>query len=222
MKTKATICFIIIFLGIVCVSNAQDKKFKFGLSAFPNYSIGVKTHKNKIPREVEKMDTWKLSISANLFAEYSLREKSKLIFGLGYQNSGIIDEHSDNTNGYYWTKRTYNLHKIELPLIYQFSLKKSFYGLIGLSNVYRFYGTRKTIVEYNNVVMQNTKEEYYPSSFNEYNLLLNFGCGFNYFNNDKITLFIHPYFQYQLFQNQEKSRIKLHYLSAGIATGIKI
>lgn len=149
MKKQTTLIFLAFFTCLTI--QAQEKKFDFGLNLFPNYSMGIISNDGSTPSSAEstfkEIETWKPSISANLFVEYNLNERSSIGLGLGYQNNGertkkldlifgvnpntgeIITDPSEPSQA----RTIYNHHNIEIPVYYKHSFGERFYLLAGIS-----------------------------------------------------------------------------------------
>jgi hypothetical protein len=72
----------IIFLFSFCLTavNAQDRKFNFGVSLFPNLSFGIISNNGSVPGGVEEgfksLEVSQICYSAGFFTEYKFGKKS--------------------------------------------------------------------------------------------------------------------------------------------------
>lgn len=228
---------IILFLLLLNFSAlAQEKKFSFGINFFPNFSQGAISNNGNYSAAKEgykKMETWKPSISGNLFVAYNINEKSIIGIGLGYQNNGERTNKIDYTFGdYSYTisdpslpdqrRFIYNHHNVEIPIYYQLNIGSRFYALIGTSAIINITNTVTTHKYYVNDSESISKSEDESTNFRRFNFTGNIGFGLNYLNKEKIKLFVHPYLQIGVLGVSNSAVFNRNIWSVGISTGIKI
>lgn len=238
MQNKSILLFLLLFVGLT--SQAQDKKFQFGLNLFPNYSVGILTNDGTAPTYLEtgvqQMETWKPSVSGNIFVEYKLNEKSSVGFGLGYQNNGerikmidlifgvdpqtglpIVDPSLPTA-----VKFLYNHHNIEIPLYYKYSFGSRWFLTGGISTILNVSNTVGSVQYFADGSKEKNSEENTGTDFRTLNFSGNIGCGLDYFKNEKIALFANPYIQYGVLGISKTASINRHFMSIGLSTGIRI
>lgn len=182
------------------------------------------------------METWKPSISANLFVEYKLNDKSAFGLGLGYQNNGTktkkldlvynvdpntgkpIKDPNEPSQGMF----IYNHHNIEIPLYYKHTFGKRFYYLVGVSGIINVLNTTKSIKYFDNKPTERRTEKDNSTHFRRFNVYVNGGIGITYFRNDQLSLFVHPKVQFGLLGVSKNASLNRNILSLGITTGIRI
>jgi len=238
MKNITTTLILSVFTCITI--QAQEKKFDFGMNLFPNYSLGVISNDGSTPSSVESgfqdIETWKPSISANIFVEYSFNKKSSVGLGLGYQNNGERTKKLDlifgiNPNTGQATtdpsapsqaRIIYNHHNIEIPVYYKHIFGERFYLLAGTSAIINISNTRTGVKYYEDGSKERNTVEDNSTEFRGLNFTGNIGFGLNYFKREKFSLFVHPYCQYGILGVSKAASLNRNILSLGISTGIKI
>ena len=219
---------------------AQDRKFDFGLSLFPNYSIGITSNDGNTPTNVEEgfqdIETWKPSFSSTIFVEYQLNARSILGLGMGYQNNGERTKKLDLQYGIdpvtgmpisdpslpTQIEFIYDHHNIEIPLYYRHLLGSSFFVQIGASGIVNISNTITSKEYYADGEVKRNTEQDNSTDFRTLNIAGNLGFGMDYLRNEKISLFVLPYVQYGFFGISENASLNRNFLSLGISTGIRI
>lgn len=238
MKNIAAAITLVVFSCFTI--QAQEKKFDFGINLFPNYSMGVISNDGNTPSSVESsfqdIETWKPSMSANIFVEYNLNKRSSIGFGLGYQNNGertkkfdLIFGVNPNTgeiendpSAPTQARTIYNHHNIEIPIYYKHSFGERFYLLAGTSAIINISNTRTGVKFYADGSKERNTLEDNSTDFRGFNFSGNVGFGMNYLNKEKFSLFVHPYIQYGILGVSKSASLNRNILSLGISTGIKI
>ena len=231
MKAITTLLLLLFCLTTL----AQERKFDFGFNVFPNFSLGVISNNGGFsPGEeaYKKMETWKPSISGNVFVAYNLNEKSILGIGLGYQNNGERTHKIDLIFGNYpYTipdpslpthgKFVYNHHNIEIPIFYQRMIGNRFYAIAGTSIILNISNTVTSHKYFSNGSESISTSEDESTNFRRFNFTGNVGFGLNYLNKEKVKLFVHPYLQLGVLGISKSAVFNRNILSFGISTGIK-
>ena len=222
------ITLVILAFFFTCnVGWSQDqKKMELGVDLFPNYSIPIVSNSGNTPFTTTTvrriLESWKPSFSANIFGEYRLGEKSTIGFGFGYQNFGEQTIRVTQTGYDFWL--VYNFHNLEIPLYYKYKFRNRFYIILGTSTLLHLSNSCSGKALYFDGSKHTYKnDEATFDDFRKFNLIGNFGLGFDYLNTEKISLFIKPYTQFGGFLGiwQQKDLYR-YYLSIGISTGIRI
>ena len=219
---------------------AQEKKFDFGLNLFPNYSMGILANDGNtsasFENNIKELETWKPSVSANIFVEYNLTEKSAIGLGLGYQNNGertkkldlifginpntgeIITDPSEPSQA----RTIYNHHNIEIPVYYKHSFGERFYLLAGTSAIINISNTRTSVKYFSDGSEERNTSEDNSTDFRRINFSGNFGFGLDYVKKEKFSLFVHPFIQCGILGVSKSASLNRNILSLGISTGVKI
>ena len=234
------ITFILFTVFSITITHGQEKKFDFGLNLFPNFSMGIITNDGSTPSSAEstfkEIETWKPSISANIFVEYNLTEKSAVGLGLGYQNNGERTQKFDlffgvnPSTGQVVTdpsapsqaRTIYNHHNIEIPVYYKHSFGGRFYLLAGTSAIINISNTRTGVKYYADGSEERNTIEDTSTDFRGLNFSGNVGFGLDYVKKDKFTLFVHPFIQCGILGVSKSASLNRNILSLGISTGVRI
>lgn len=231
---------IIIALFTWFSAHSQENKFDFGIGIFPNYSIGIISNNGNTPGFVESsykgIETWKPSLSATVFVEYKLSEKSILGIGMGYQNNGERTKKLDlifNVNPLNGNPVTdpslpnkarfvYNHHNIEIPLYYRHVFGSRFFGLIGVSGIINISNTNTSILYFSDNSKERNTENDNSTDFRSFNFSGNIGFGVDYLKTEKMSFFVLPYFQYGFLGVSKTASLNRNFLSIGLSTGMRI
>ena len=236
MKLTTVILILTLFTWINGLS--QENKFELGFGVFPNFSLGVVTNDGSVQSEVEsgyQGETWKPSMSANVFVEYKLNKNSIIGMGLGYQNNGERTQKIDLYLGIdpitgnpiidpsfpTQARFVYNHHNLEIPLYYRHMFGDRFFILIGTSSIINIANTYASIKYFSDESKERTTGEDNSTEFRRFNFSGNFGFGLDYLNADTLSLFVYPYFQYSFLGVSESASLNRNFLSIGISTGIR-
>lgn len=240
MKMKKIATSILLTIFTCVTTQAQEKKFDFGLCLFPNYSLGVISNDGSVPSSAEStfqdIETWKPSISANIFVEYNLNKKSSIGIGLGYQNNGertrkfdIIFGINPNTGEIITdpsapsqARSIYNHHNIEIPVYYKHSFGERFYLLVGSSAIINISNTKTGVKYYADGSKERSTSEDNSTDFRGLNFSGNVGFGLDFLKKEKFSLFVHPFIQYGILGVSKSASLNRNILSLGISMGIKI
>lgn len=230
MKNLKLTILLLLTTRYLIAQETKDDKFTFGLNVYPNLSVGIITNNGSVPSSVENAykgyETWKPSISSNIFVEYKIGEKSKLCFGLGYQNTGEKTHLLDLTFAQpepdlpTQARFIYNYHNLELPLYYKRNFAKRLYLVAGTSLIFNLVNTTTSEIYYGDGSKKRNSSVDESTSFRQINLTANLGFGMNYFSNEKITLYLHPFFQTAFLGVSKSAPLNRTSLSLGLSTGI--
>jgi hypothetical protein len=238
MKKTTTTILLAVF---TCMTiQAQEKKFDFGLNLFPNYSMGIVTNdgntSTSFQNNIQELETWKPSVSANIFVEYKLNKNSAIGAGLGYQNNeertkkyDLIFGFNPNTGEIITdpsapsqARTVYNHHNIEIPIYYKHSFGDRFYLLVGTSAIINISNTTTSVKYFDDGSKERNTNNDNSTEFRGLNFSGNFGFGLNYFKREKFSLFVHPFLQYGILGVSKSASLNRNVFSLGISTGIKI
>jgi hypothetical protein len=234
----------IIIIVMACFSwiagQAQENKFDFGISLFPNYSIGIVSIEGENPTNAEAgfqpMENWKPSISAHIFVEYKLNEKSILGAGIGYQNNGTRTKKTELNYGIDPISRepisdptlpgharfVYNHHNVEIPIYYRHKFGNRFFILVGTSGIINISNSTTTIRYFSENDTEKDTRSDESTEFRKFNITGNFGFGIDYLKTEKMSFFVLPYAQYGFLGISENAKVNRNLLSVGISTGIRM
>jgi hypothetical protein len=219
---------------------AQEKKFNFGMNLFPNYSFGIISNDGSSTSYSEstfkELETWKPSISANVFVEYILNSRSSIGLGLGYQNNGertkkfdlifginpVTGEIITDPSAPSQARTVYNHHNIEVPVYYKHSFGERFYLLVGTSAIINISNTRTSVKYFSDGSEERNTSEDNSTEFRRLNFSGNFGFGLDYVKKEKFSLFVHPFIQCGILGVSKSASLNRNILSLGISTGVKI
>lgn len=211
----------------------QEKKFDFGFSIFPNNSIGLLSNDGSVSADFETavrdLETWKPSMSANVFVEYKWNENSVLGIGMGYQNNGERTIKLDGFPGSVVNpslpsqiRFVYNHHNIEIPIYYRQIFGERFFVQIGTSGVINLANTDTSVQYFVDGSKEKNTSPDVINEFRAFNFSGNFGVGFDYVSTGMISLFVLPYVQYGFLGVSKTAPLNRNYLSVGLSTGIRI
>lgn len=232
MKNIIATIFLVLFT--LATSQAQDKKFDFGIRLFPNFSMETKSNDGNTPTAVEdiykEIEIWKPSLSADLFVEYKLNRKSIIGIGIGYQNNGVKNKKielfvlADPNDPLLPTevKIIRNHHNLEIPLYYKYKFGNRYYLILGTSTIINLSNTITSKQFYVDGSKKKNTDKDNTTDFRKFNFFGNFGFGIDYFNNEKISLFVQPYVQYGFLEISKNASLNRNILSIGVSTGIRI
>ena len=237
MKNIRITIFLALITSLTC--QAQENKFDLGFNLFPNYSMGIITNDGGTPGEVEsgyQGETWKPSMSANVFVEYKLNKNSIIGLGMGYQNNGERTQKIDLFLGTdpitgnpiidpslpTQAKFVYNHHNLEIPLYYRHLFGDRFFVLIGTSSIINIANTYASIKYFADESKERSTGEDNSTEFRRFNFSGNFGFGVDYLNTEKISLFVLPYVQYGVLGVSKSASLNRNFLSVGLSTGIRL
>ena len=229
--------YIIIILSIlsVCVtSQAQDKKFSFGVSLFPNYSTGIISNDGNTAIAIQNIysenEIGKFSLGGNVFVEYKLGEKSNIGFGLGYQNNGLgtkkldviyLDPITSNPTIDYQIRFIYNYHNLEIPIYFRYNFANRYYLMLGASTIFNVLN-KNTLIRFEDGRVEKSKSTDNSTDFRKLNFCGDFGIGLDYLKKEKLSLFVNSYVQYGVLGISKTASLNRNILSIGISTGIRI
>ena len=234
MNKTTLAVFLALFSWIPC--QAQENKFQLGYGVFPNFSIGLVTNDSGTPSDVETayqgIETWKPSLSSNVFVEYKLNKNSIFGFGMGYLNNGDRTQQIDLFSGIdpitgnpiidpslpTQARFVYNYHNLEIPLYYKRMLGDKFFVLIGTSSIINISNSKTSILYFTDDSKEKNTEEDNSTEFRRFNFSGNIGFGLDYLNTDKLSLFVLPYIQYGFLGVSKTASLNRNFLSIGIST----
>lgn len=216
-----------------CILHAQndntESRFKSGVALFPNFSIptmqvnsGGIGFKNYYP---------KFSYGLTYFAEFALKEKIILGFGLGYYNTGdqtkkipltFYNQTSQSLLTTSEVRFVTTQHNIEVPIYLKFKFGNRFHAFVGVGGVLNLYNSQSTtIYELNG--KRTDKKVYQDKSteFRNLNINATIGFGVDYVQTEKIALFIDLKTQVGVLGIAKNTPVNYRYLSLGISTGIR-
>jgi len=237
-----SLCAIVLFISsAISLSFAQGEKFEFGLSIFPNYSPEtIRIISDTFPSgHLWVRHRGKISYSVQIIMEYHLNDKSAIGIGQGYQNTGEQREKYEVT---FWSTDStgfptvdedpslpthvgiyYNFHNYEFPIYYKRKFGKRFYIQPGISGTFNVASSLRQVKYFQDGSKESVSEDWeLHESARRFNLTANLGMGLDYFTNEKMTLFLHPYIQSQLLDGFTSDDLSRNYLSIGLSTGIRI
>jgi len=188
-----------------------------------------------LKESVQDRETWKPSISGNIFTEYKLNSNSRIGLGLGFQNNGerIVNtslsfgDEVDPVFGFGGVNLTevgvvHNHNNLEINVFYKRNFSKRFYVLVGSSSLINMSNTITSKLVYSNGTTKKNTIKDISTDFRKFNISANFGIGIDYVSNDKLSLFVHPLFQYGFLGISKTASLNRNFFSAGISTGIRI
>ncbi len=227
-----------LFSGVVV--KAQEKRFDFGFNLYPNYSIGILSSNGSIPAGFEssfrELETWKPSVSASIFVEYKLNERSILGFGIGYQNNGVRTVKQELFPQYdpsmgdpiidpslpSQVRFVYNHHNIEVPLYYRHVFGTRFFLLAGISGIINVSNTSTSVAYFSEGNEIRNKQFDNSTAFRRLNFSGNLGFGLDYLKTDRISLYVLPFAQYAFLGVSKTAALNRNHLSIGLSTGIRL
>ena len=240
MKTnpKKYLLLITIFLFTFKNMKADEKKFEFGFSLFPNYSMvkisgGNAVHPN-FNNDLESLSNGKLSLSFNLFSEYHIKKNSFIGLGLGYMNNGYRTEKTaffaiDPMHGFISNdpnlpthgRFVYNYHHIEIPLYYKHKFGKRFFAIVGASSTFNIANKTRSIQYYVDGSIKKDDNNDNSTNFRTFNIYGNIGFGVDYLQKENYSLFIMPYYQYGIMGVSKSTPVNRNFMSLGVSTGFR-
>ncbi len=224
--------FLFAFFFFAFKSQAQDRKFDFGISVFPNFSFGIISNDGNVSEELEEtikeLEISKPSIGARAFVEYKITEKSILGFAIAYDNNGertkkidlippqsILDPLLPSQ-----TRNIYNHHNLILPVYYKYKFNKMFYVSSGLGAVYNISNTSTSISFYSDGSKQRSTQNDDITTYRKVNFFLDAGFGMCVFSDKKISVFLEPKCRYTFLGVSKTAPLNRNYFSVGISAGI--
>lgn len=225
--------YITVILVLIASFSAfgQVGKFEFGISLFSNYSMGFITNDGTFPidfeADIRENETWKFSYSAQIFAEYSITERSAFVLGIGYQNTGrntklmsLISSDPGIPSG---IRLINSHHYIEFPISYKLILRESFYIQPGISPLLNLSNTI-TIIQLFSDDRKPTSDtvEITDTEFNKLLFAGQLAIGIDVYENEKVAVFVHPMVQYTFTGVAKDIPLNRNHLGAGITTGLRI
>jgi hypothetical protein len=207
-------------IAFICLANtfltAQNRPIKFGISINPNYSYRYFYTSNVSTKTaVDALESGKFSYSIGAFGEKEINDKVRLRVGINAMNTGfqIVKRDlqswgSQNTNGtlqsgfnepYGFTqiRFIYNYINLELPIDFQYFINKkcTFFITSGLSPMVNIYNYGATKAYFNDKKTTVNRYEITGEPVKKISLALQFGIGYAFKLNQKLTLDIEPRFQ---------------------------
>lgn len=221
-------------------TEAQEKKFDFGFSIFPNYTVGIITNNGSTPSSIESSyktnEIGKFSISSTIFSEFKLNEKSAFGLGLGYQNTGEKTKKLDlifsvnpttgnpvyNTDSPTQAQFVYNHHNVELAIYYKYTFGNRFYLLTGISGIFNVSNQTTSNLYYSDGRKEKETNKDNSTGFRSFNLSMNLGLGVDYLKRENFSLFVQLYAQCGILGVSKTAFLNRIPLSVGLSTGIRI
>ena len=222
----------------IIVANAQDRKFNFGVSLFPNLSFGIITNDGSVPggveEEIKSLEVSQICYSAGFFTEYKLGKKSALGFGLGMQKNGestgklpsyfeFDPQTGEPIYGPYdprFIKFDYNRYNVEIPLYYKLNFGKRSYFVVGTSLFFNIINTTRSVLYFETAKERNTSVDN-TTDYRFLNFSGNIGYGFDFLRKENFNLFFQPYAQYGILGVSKSAPLNRNFLSIGFVTGVK-
>jgi hypothetical protein len=229
---------LVLFATCITVAYAQDRKFNFGVSLFPNLSFGIISNDGSVTSGVENgfksLEVSQICYSAGFFTEYKLGKKSALGFGLGLQKNG---ESTGKREAYFefdpqtgepiygpydprFIKFDYNRYNAEIPLYYKLNFGKRSYFVVGTSLFFNIINTTRSVLYFETEKKRNTSIDN-TTDYRFLNFSGNIGYGFDFLRKENFNLFFQPYAQYGILGVSESAPLNRNFLSIGFVTGIK-
>ena len=229
---------LVLFATCITVAYAQDRKFNFGVSLFPNLSFGIISNDGSVTSGVENgfksLEVSQICYSAGFFTEYKLGKKSALGFGLGLQKNG---ESTGKREAYFefdpqtgepiygpydprFIKFDYNRYNAEIPLYYKLNFGKRSYFVVGTSLFFNIINTTRSVLYFETDKKRNTSIDN-TTDYRFLNFSGNIGYGFDFLRKENFNLFFQPYAQYGILGVSESAPLNRNFLSIGFVTGIK-
>jgi len=236
MNFKHFILFLFAF-GFT-VTKAQDRKFNFGVSLFPNLSFGIISNDGSVPEGVEEgvksLEVSQICNSIGFFTEYKLGKKSALGFGLGMQKNGestgklpsyfeFDPQTGEPIYGPYdprFIKFDYNRYNAEIPLYYKLNFGKRSYFVVGTSLFFNIINTTRSVLYFETDKERNTSVDQ-MTDYRFLNFSGNIGYGFDFLRKENFKLFFQPYAQYGILGVSKSAPLNRNFLSIGFVTGVK-
>jgi hypothetical protein len=236
MNFKQFLLFLFAFN--LTVANAQDRKFNFGVSLFPNLSFGIISNDGSVPGNVENgfksLEVSQICNSAGFFTEYKFGKKSALGFGLGMQKNG---ESTGKRESYFefdpqtgepiygpydprFIKFDYNRYNAEIPLYYKMNFGKRSYFIVGTSLFFNIINTTRSVLYFEEEKERNTSVDN-TTDYRFLNFSGNIGYGFDFLRKENFNLFFQPYAQYGILGVSKSAPLNRNFLSIGFVTGVK-
>jgi hypothetical protein len=236
MNFKQFLLFLFAFN--LTVANAQDRKFNFGVSLFPNLSFGIISNDGSVPGNVENgfksLEVSQICNSAGFFTEYKFGKKSALGFGLGMQKNG---ESTGKRESYFefdpqtgepiygpydprFIKFDYNRYNAEIPLYYKMNFGKRSYFIVGTSLFFNIINTTRSVLYFEEEKERNTSVDN-TTDYRFLNFSGNIGYGFEFLRKENFNLFFQPYAQYGILGVSKSAPLNRNFLSIGFVTGVK-
>ena len=238
---KIKLLATLLLLTICIKGKSQSKKFNFGLQVFPNYSLSLLSNDGNTSKETEESvrenETWKPSISTNVFASYLLRENISVSLGVGYQNNGEklkngspTGDRVDPRKGFIYQPHpsitrteTFIHHNIEIPVLLKYHLNKKFFATAGFSTIYQLTTISKVTYDNHETGEKSIyKNEDEWMEYRNMNFSGNLGFGMNCLANDKMIFFVQPNVQYSFLGISKDASLNRHPFSIGLVLGIEI
>jgi hypothetical protein len=222
----------------ILVAKAQDRKFNFGVSLFPNLSFGIISNDGSVQsgleEEIKSFEISQICYSAGFFTEYKLGEKSALGFGLGMQKNGestgkrdlFLNFDPQTGEPIYdpavprQVKTDYNRYNVEIPLYYKLNFGKRSYFVVGTSLFLNIINTTRSVLYFETDKERNTSVDQ-MTDYRFLNFSGNIGYGFDFLRKENFNLFFQPYAQYGILGVSKSAPLNRNFLSIGFVTGIK-
>jgi hypothetical protein len=222
----------------ILVAKAQDRKFNFGVSLFPNLSFGIISNDGSVPGNVENgfksLEVSQICNSFSFFTEYKLGKKSALGFGLGMQKNGESTGKRDlylnidpQTGQPIYdpavpkqAKPDYNRYNVEIPLYYKLNFGKRSYFVVGTSLFFNIINTTRSVLYFEEEKERNTSVDN-TTDYRFLNFSGNIGYGFDFLRKENFNLFFQPYAQYGILGVSKSAPLNRNFLSIGFVTGVK-
>lgn len=229
---------IFLFASSITVAKSQDRKFNFGVSLFPNLSLGIISNDGSVQsgleEEIKSFEISQICYSAGFFTEYKLGKKSALGFGLGMQKNGestgkrdlFLNFDPQTGEPIYdpavprQVKTDYNRYNVEIPLYYKLNFGKRSYFVVGSSVFFNIANTTKSVLYFESNKERNTSKDE-STDFRFVNFSGNIGYGFDFLRKENFNLFFQPYAQYGILGVSKSAPLNRNFLSIGFVTGVK-
>lgn len=182
---------------IISINANSQKKWSFGIEAFPNItSFSISNKKNISDENIDKikdLELPKICFSGQIYASYNFNSKASLSLGVGHHSIGIKTKKIGvaTTNGIInnYAKLTYSYYNIQIPLLFQHSIFRRFYARGGINTLINNYNS----VEFNYVSGeksgQKDKSEYKDLEIKNLCFSTQLSVGYAFFKNEKINLY---------------------------------
>lgn len=229
---KITLLILILFYTTLSFGQkVKSNRFHFGAQLFSNFTFDQVFSNTKLPKSfrhsINTLERGKISYNSEIFVEYSFNFKMSLITGVGIHNVGYVYKKSKiinssgNSGNPIYAKSIYNIHNLEIPLLFKYNLKHPFYLIVGGSFIYYNNVTIKNILYYSDKPRSASRISFYSSGFRTTNYYINLGFGYNHSLANGFTFYIQPYIQYGIYGIYKNNTINNRMIPTGLVLGIK-
>ena len=207
----------LLFFGIL-FANGQERKMRFGLQAFPNFSTGIPKSGTLTTDYYKGIETFTFTYSAGIQLDWEFAEKWTSSNGILYKTVGEKGKTipADPLRGFlYPMEYGFSFRYVELQLNFLRKISESLFLEFGLSPSYLLvskFGTDR-----GNYFMELNKNLRSPFALN-----CNLGFGYNA-KVGKVNLRISPYGQFDLLNSIHEfipshGFPSMHFIALGIRT----